>query len=289
MSFHRKYPLQKTNVLYTPTPNFWIQPHEEKKMLIDSHCHLDRVKLNAFDDNFDTMLEAASNNQVGAFLNVCIDLEHFEDVYQPTQNHANIWCSVGVHPTEKEGEEPDVARLVSLAKRDKVIAIGETGIDYHWENENMEWQRERFRVHIRAAKQCGKPLIIHSRSGREDTLKIFAEEGGPEVGGVLHCFAEDLPTAERAIELGLYISFSGIVTFKSAKEIQEAAAKIPLDRLLIETDSPYLAPVPHRGKPNNPAWVKHVAEKVAELRGISFEEVAEASSENFRRLFGVAC
>ncbi|MDQ7014820.1 MAG: TatD family hydrolase [Gammaproteobacteria bacterium] len=256
-------------------------------MLIDSHCHLDRVKLAPFADNFETMLQTAKENQVDAFLNVCIDLEHFEDVFQPTQNHDNIWCSVGVHPTEKEGQEPDVETLVQLAKRDKVIAIGETGIDYHWENENMEWQRERFRVHIRAARQCGKPLIIHSRSAREDTLKIFAEEGGPEVGGVMHCFAEDLPTANKAMKLGLYISFSGIVTFKSATEIQETAQNIPLDRLLIETDSPYLAPVPHRGKANHPALVKHVAEKVAELRGISFEEVAKASSDNFRRLFKV--
>lgn len=257
-------------------------------MLTDSHCHLDRIKLDQFDNDFNKLISSASDADVSRFLCVCIDLEHFDDVLQIAKRYPQIYCSVGVHPTSEGGQEPTISDLVELANNEQVIAIGETGLDYFRisdDDKDMEWQRNRFRVHIKAAQQANKPLIIHTRSAKDDTLKILAEEGAESIGGVMHCFAEDWDTAKKAIELNFHISFSGIVTFNSAKELQYVAQKVPEERILIETDSPWLAPVPKRGKLNQPAYVKYVAEKVAELRGDSYEHIARISSENFKRLF----
>jgi TatD DNase family protein len=257
-------------------------------MLTDSHCHLDKIKLDQFDHNFDNIITSATEFDVSRFLCVCIDLERFEDVLKIATKYPQIYCSVGVHPTSEGVKEPSIEDLIERAHNNKVIAIGETGLDYFHvsdEDKDMEWQRERFRLHIRAAKQVNKPLIIHTRSAKEDTLRILAEEDAKSVGGVMHCFAEDWQTAKKAIELNFHISFSGIVTFKSAKELQQVARKVPEERILIETDSPWLAPVPKRGKSNQPAYVKYVAEKIAELRGESYQHIAKISSDNFERLF----
>jgi len=256
--------------------------------LVDSHCHLDRLDLEPFGGTLDGALDAARENGVGHMLCVCIDMDNFPAVKTIAEQHENIFASVGVHPNEEDVDEPDAARLVSLADHPKVIGIGETGLDYFRSEGDVEWQRERFRTHIDAAKQTGKPLIIHSREAREDTIRIMREEGADQPGGVMHCFVEDWETAKAAMDLGFYISFSGIVTFNNAKELKEVARKVPADRLLVETDSPYLAPVPNRGKSNHPAWVKHVAEHVAELRGESLETVAARTTANFFRLFGLA-
>lgn len=257
-------------------------------MLIDSHCHLDRVDLEPFDGSLDKALDTARANGIGGFLCVCIDTEHFTDVRDIAAAHEDVWCSVGVHPDSQDVHEPDVDELCRLAADPKVIAIGETGLDYFRLKGDLEWQRARFRTHIRAAKQTGKPLIIHTRSAREDTIRLLREEGAETVGGVMHCFAEDWETARQAMALGFYISFSGIVTFKNAEELREVARQVPLDRLLVETDSPYLAPVPHRGKGNHPAWVRHVAERVAEVKALSLAQVEDATTRNFRTLFRVA-
>lgn len=257
-------------------------------MLTDSHCHLDKIKLDHFDNDFDKLIATATESDVSRFLCVCIDLERFDQVLEIAKNYPQIYCSVGVHPTSEGVKEPTVNDLIELANNEQVIAIGETGLDYFHisdEDKDMEWQRDRFRVHINAAQQSNKPLIIHTRSAKDDTLKILAEEGADSIGGVMHCFAEDWETAKKAIDLNFHISFSGIVTFNSAKELQYVAQQVPEDRILIETDSPWLAPVPKRGKLNQPAYVKYVAEKVAELRGDSYEHIAKISSENFERLF----
>jgi TatD DNase family protein len=195
---------------------------------------------------------------------------------------------VGVHPEYTDAEEPDLARLLKLADHPKVIAIGETGLDYYWQKDKPEWQRARFRTHIRAALACNKPLVIHTRESADDTLRLLEEEGAQAVGGVMHCFTENWEIAKRALDLGFYISFSGIVTFKNALVIKDVAKKTPLNRVLVETDSPYLAPVPYRGKQNQPSYVLHVAEEIARLRGISLDEVASATTENFFRLFKTA-
>lgn len=257
-------------------------------MLTDSHCHLDKIKLDHFDNDFDKLIRVATEADVSRFLCVCIDLERFDKVLEIAKNYPQIYCSVGVHPTSEGVKEPTINDLVELANNEQVIAIGETGLDYFRmsdDDKDMEWQRNRFRVHIKAAQQSNKPLIIHTRSAKDDTLNILKEEGADSIGGVMHCFAEDWETAQRAIDLNFHISFSGIVTFNSAKELQYVAQKVPEDRILIETDSPWLAPVPKRGKLNQPAYVKYVAEKVAELRGDSYEHIAKISSENFERLF----
>jgi TatD DNase family protein len=253
-------------------------------MLVDSHCHLDFPELA---DNLPALLGRMSEAGVGAALCAGVTLERFPSVMAIARKHPNIFAAVGVHPDTEEGAEPDVETLVRLAADPKVVAIGETGLDYYRLVGDLEWQRRRFRVHIEAARRCGKPLIIHTRAAKTDTLRILAEEGASSIGGVFHCFTEDRETARRAIDLGFYVSFSGIVTFKNAAEIKLAASELPLDRLLVETDSPYLAPVPHRGKGNEPAYVRHVAEEIARLRGISFEAVAAATTENFCRLFRV--
>ena len=253
-------------------------------MYIDSHCHL---SFPDFASEEAGLLERMSTAQVEAALNVCVTLEEFPQVLALAERHPNIWASVGVHPDYQDIDEPDVARLVALADHPKVVAIGETGLDYYRLSEPLEWQRERFRTHIRAARETGKPLIIHTRAAADDTLRLMEEEGAGAVGGVMHCFTESLAVAERALALGFHISLSGIVTFKSAHELHEVARQVPLDRLLIETDSPYLAPVPHRGKRNEPSLVPHVAAKIAALKGLEPVQVAQATTRNFLRLFKV--
>lgn len=249
---------------------------------IDSHCHLNFPELS---ENINDVLTQMRHNGVVSALCVSVNLADFPQVLALAEQHPNIYASVGVHPDYEGVEEPDVARLVELAQHPRVIAIGETGLDYFRLKGDLEWQRTRFRNHIRAARECGKPLIIHTREATPDMLRIMAEENAAEAGGVMHCFTETWEVAEAALAMGFYISFSGIVTFKSAKQIKEVAQRVPLERMLIETDAPYLAPVPHRGKLNQPAYVKHVAEEIALLRGISVDEVGQCTTENFMRLF----
>lgn len=253
--------------------------------LVDSHCHINFPDLVA---NMDDVLMKMRHNQVVSALCVSVNLADFPQILALAEQYPHIYASVGVHPDYEDVEEPDVARLVGLAQHPKIIAIGETGLDYFRLSGDLEWQRERFRTHIRAARECRKPLIIHTREAAADTLRIMVEERASEASGVMHCFTESWEVAEAAIAMGFYISFSGIVTFKSAKQLKEVAQRVPLERILIETDAPYLAPVPHRGKPNQPAYVKHVAEEIALLRGISLEEVGQRTTENFTRLFKLA-
>ncbi len=251
-------------------------------MFVDSHCHLSFPE---FSGEIDGVLARMLQRRVVAAMNVCVTLEEFPAVLALAESHRGIFASVGVHPDYRDGREPTTQDLLERARHPKVVAIGETGLDYYRLKEPLDWQRERFRVHIRAARACGKPLIVHTRAAAEDTLRIMREEAARDVGGVMHCFTETRSVAAAALDLGFYISFSGIVTFKSAVELQEVARFVPLDRLLIETDAPYLAPVPHRGKTNEPSYVPHVAEKIAALRGIPLSQVATASTENFFRLF----
>lgn len=255
--------------------------------LVDSHCHLDQLDLSAHQGELSNALRAAKALGVQHMLCVCITLQDFPQVLKIAQAYDEVSASVGLHPNEEVSVEPTVEELVLLAQDKKIIALGETGLDYYRSTGDLTWQQERFRRHIRAAKQVNKALIIHSRQAREDTLRILREEGAGEVGGVMHCFTEDLTMAQAAIDLGFYISFSGIVTFPNAKEIQAVAREIPLERMLIETDSPYLAPVPNRGKPNEPAYVRYVAEYIAQLRGIGVVELAEQTTRNFYDCFGV--
>ena len=257
-------------------------------MLVDSHCHLDTLDLEPFGGRIEDVLNAARDQGVGHFLCVSINLEDYPGMLALAEPHQQVSVSVGLHPNEQGGHDPDVDELVELAIHPKVIAIGETGLDYFRSDGDLEWQRDRFRRHIAAAKISGKPLIIHSRDAKEDTLEILAAEGASEVGGVMHCFTGDWDMAERAMELNFHISFSGIVTFKNAQVLQEVATRMPADRILVETDCPYLAPVPHRGKQNQPAFVRHVAEYVAGLRSETGEQVATYTTENFRKLFRVS-
>lgn len=250
--------------------------------LIDSHCHLD---FDGLSNRLPEVLAAMEASDVGGCMTIGVTLEEAPQVLAIAAAYEQVFASVGVHPEYADHQEPDVETLCALAQHPKVLAIGETGLDYHWHKDQPEWQRERFRVHIRAAKVLNKPLVIHTREAAEDTLAILKEEGAGAVGGILHCFTESLAVAEQAIDLGFYISISGIVSFKNAAQVHEVARSIPLDRLLVETDSPYLAPVPYRGKPNEPAYVRHVAEAIANLRQISYAEVATASSRNFLTLF----
>jgi len=254
-------------------------------MLIDSHCHINFPELA---DQAELLQAQMRQNHVTHALCVAVNLPELPSVLEMAERYPNIYASVGVHPDYEDTPEPSVAQLVELAKHTKVIAIGETGLDYYRLQGDLEWQRERFRTHIRAARECGKPLIIHTRSAAEDTLRIMREENAQECGGVMHCFTETWEVAQAALELGFYISFSGIVTFKNAIQIKEVAQKMPLSQMLVETDSPYLAPVPFRGKLNHPALVKHVAEHIADLRGESFATIAEATTANFFRLFKAA-
>jgi TatD DNase family protein len=255
-------------------------------LLVDSHCHLDFPD---FKGREDELLAAMKSNGVGWALIAGVTLERFKGVLALAERFPNLFAAAGVHPdTEEEGAEPDEDGLIKLADHPKVVAIGETGLDYYRLKGDLEWQRERFRVHIRAARRTGKPLIIHTREAAADTLRILAEERGGEAGGVFHCFTETVEVAKAALDLGFHISLSGIVTFKNALQIKDVAAFVPLDRLLVETDAPYLAPVPCRGKQNHPALVRYVADEVARLRGINPEQLASATTDNFFRLFGGA-
>jgi TatD DNase family protein len=253
-----------------------------KTMLVDSHCHLNFPELLA---KLPAIKQAMQDNQVGHALCISVTLPDFPQVLALAEENENFYASVGVHPDYEDIQEPTIDELIKLANHPKVIAIGETGLDYFRLTGDLEWQRTRFRTHIRAAIATGKPLVIHTRNSPEDTLRIMREENAQQVGGVMHCFTESLDVALEAIALGFYISFSGIITFKNAHTIKEVAKHVPLDRILVETDSPYLAPTPYRGKTNQPSYVKHVAEEVANLRGISFDELAAATTENFFRLF----
>ena len=263
-------------------------------MFVDSHCHLSFPELAA---QLPQIRQAMSAAGVDRALCICTTLEEFEAVHALATGYDNFWASVGVHPDNEGVTEPTVERLVELAGRPRVVAIGETGLDYYQMDErkggrsvaDLEWQRERFRTHIRAARQCGKPLVIHTRSASADTLAILREEGedgsAGSAGGVFHCFTETAQVARAALDLGFYISFSGILTFKTAAELREVARFVPLDRLLIETDSPYLAPVPYRGKTNNPSYVAQVAAQLAALRALPVEQVGALTSRNFETLF----
>lgn len=250
--------------------------------LVDSHCHLDFPELAG---DLPSVLANMASHGVSHALCVSVSLEGFPGVLALAESHPNLFASVGVHPDHREGEEPTQSRLVELAAHSRVVAIGETGLDYYRLTGDLEWQRERFRTHILAARQSGKPLIIHTREAATDTLRLMREEGADKAGGVMHCFTETWDTAKAALDLGFHISFSGIVTFRNAAPLRDVAAKVPLDRLLVETDAPYLAPVPYRGKTNQPAFVRQVAEEVARVRGVPVENLAEATSANFFNLF----
>jgi TatD DNase family protein len=257
-------------------------------MFIDSHCHLDFPE---YRERLPEVLANMAAAQVSHALCISVDLPDFPMVRQLAETHPHLYASVGVHPDYEDTPEPTVDFLVEAAKHPKVIAIGETGLDYYRMADrayaDMEWQRTRFRTHIRAAIESGCPLIIHTRSASEDTIRILKEEGAERIGGVMHCFTESLEVAKQAIDLGFYISFSGIVTFKSAKDLQETCRQVPLERMLIETDSPYLAPMPHRGKTNEPAWVSHVASYIADLKGVPVDVIAEHTTRNFFQCFQV--
>jgi TatD DNase family protein len=252
-------------------------------MLVDSHCHLDFPELAT---DIPKLLNTMHEHRVGWALCAGVTLERFPAMLALVKGYPNLFAAVGVHPdTEEDAREADLDTLLKLADDPKVVAIGETGLDYYRLKGDLEWQRERFRTHIRASRTCCKPLIIHTRSAATDTLRVLKEEGAEEVGGVFHCFTEDADVARQALDLGFHISFSGIVTFKNAVEIKSVAKSVPLDRLLVETDSPYLAPVPYRGKSNQPAYVFHVAEEIARLRDVSLESIMTATTDNFFRLF----
>ncbi len=256
-------------------------------MLVDSHCHLDM--LCPQQQSIDDVLEQAAQQDIEHMLCVSVSLERFQPMMDLIAPFAQISASVGVHPDGIDVQEADEQQLVELAQTDKVVAIGETGLDFFRTEGDIEWQRERFRRHIRAAREVNKPLIVHTRAAKQDTLKILREERAGEVGGVMHCFTEDWEMARAAMDMNFYISFSGIVTFKNAQGLKQVARKMPADLMLVETDSPYLAPVPKRGKTNQPAFVRYVAEYMAELRGETLEQVAGATTENFYRLFSGAC
>jgi TatD DNase family protein len=253
-------------------------------VFVDSHCHINFPELAS---KLPDVLASMAKNRVTHALCIGVNLPELPGVLQLAADHPNIYASVGVHPDYEDTPEPSIDTLTALSARDKVVAIGETGLDYFRVSGDLEWQRARFRTHIRAARECGMPLVIHTRSAAADTLAIMREEKAGEAGGVMHCFTESWEVAQGALDLGFHISFSGIVTFKNAQEIKDVARRVPLDRMLIETDSPYLAPVPFRGKLNEPAYVRYVAEEIARLRDMPLEEVAAVTSGNFFRLFGV--
>lgn len=253
--------------------------------LTDSHCHLN---LESLRNNLPQVLQNARDNGVGHMLCVGVTLEKFPEVIALAHDHPNIFASVGVHPDEQNGCDPTTDQLVELAQDPRVVAIGETGLDYFRLKGDLRWQQERFRRHIRAARRINKPLVIHTREAAADTLQILREEGADQVGGVMHCFTESWETARAALDLGFYISFSGIVTFRNADALRNVATQVPANRLLIETDAPYLAPVPYRGKTNEPAFVRYVAERIAQLRGINLDELAATTTKNFFHLFQAA-
>lgn len=256
-------------------------------MIVDSHCHLNRLSLDHYEGDMARVIAATHAAGVGYLLNVSVDLETAQEVVDTANQFSQVYASVGLHPSDVNQQIPEKDALLALAHQPKVVAIGETGLDYHYNTEDLNVMRDSFRLHIQLARETQKPLIIHTRDARQDTLQILREERAHDVGGVMHCFTESWEMAQAAMGLGFYISFSGIITFKNATELQQVVKQVPLNRMLIETDAPYLTPVPFRGKPNEPKYVHYVAEKVAELKGISFDEVAKVTSENFLKLFGV--
>ena len=254
-------------------------------MLVDSHCHLDLPELAG---NLGQLLDSMRQADVGCAVCIGVTLEDFPRILSIAETCPAVFATVGVHPENTGVQEPSVDDLVKLAEHSRVIGIGETGLDYYWHKDAPEWQRERFRTHIRAARAAAKPLVVHNREATADTLRVLAEEGAREAGGVLHCFTESWDVAQAALDLGFYISISGIVTFKNAQLVKDVARRVPLDRLLVETDAPYLAPVPFRGKINQPAYVRKVAEEIAALREVPYEVIAKATTDNFFRLFRAA-
>ncbi len=256
-------------------------------MFFDSHCHLDRIDLADHEHDFERLLQTIAADGVTRMVCIGVDLESFDAMYTRIAPYPQVYCTAGVHPDYENARAPDVTGLCELAQRDKVVAIGETGLDYFHQSGDLEWQRARFVTHIEAARECALPLVIHTRDAREDTLDILRRHRAHEVGGVLHCFTESWEMARDAIDLGFYISISGIVTFNQAQNVRDMARRIPLERLLIETDSPWLSPAPFRGKPNHPGRVRLVAARLAEIRGESLDQLAEATYANANRLFGL--
>lgn len=254
-------------------------------MLVDSHCHLDCIDLSQFDNQFDNLIQRSTDAGVEHMLCVSIDLKSYPDMLEKVRDYPNISVSAGLHPMADETDEFSVEYLSELASDQKVVAIGETGLDYYYHKDDPQWQQERFRAHIQVANELDKPVIVHTRDAGDDTLKILQQENAEHCGGVIHCFTESQAFADQAMDLGFMISISGIVTFKNAEALREVAKSLPDDRLLIETDSPYLAPIPYRGKQNQPAYVLHVAEILAEIRNTTVEHIAEISRNNFYRLF----
>ncbi len=257
-------------------------------MYFDSHCHLDRIDLSDFNDDFEQLLVVIENAGVTRMVCIGVTLESFDDMHRRIAPYQQVYCTAGVHPDYEDIEEPGVDKLCKLAERERVVAIGETGLDYFHQSGDLAWQRQRFVTHIEAARECGLPLVVHTRDARADTLDLLRRHRAQDVGGVLHCFTEDWEMASAAIDLGFYISISGIVTFHQAQNVRDMAQRIPLESLLIETDSPWLSPAPHRGKPNHPGRVGLVAEKLAEIRGESLDTLASATYDNANRLFGLS-
>jgi TatD DNase family protein len=257
----------------------------KKNTLVDSHCHLDMLNLTKLGKTLDEVIIDSQSAGVGKILSIGVDLENAGKVIAIAERYDHVFASVGLHPSETVILEPLESDYLDLADSEKVVAIGETGLDYYYNKEGFDTQRERFRRQIRVARQLHKPIIVHTREAEEDTIEIMREEKAQECSGVMHCFTSSLTLAQQALDLGFYIAFSGIVTFKNAKNVQDVAKEVPLERLLIETDAPYLTPVPLRGKPNQPANVKFVAEYLAELKGVSFERLAQQTTENFQSLF----
>jgi len=257
-------------------------------VFFDSHCHLDRIDLDDYDGDFDQLLQVIEAEGVTRMVCIGVTLESFDAMYERIAASQQVYCTAGVHPDYEDIIEPDVTRLCELAELDRVVAIGETGLDYFHQSGELDWQRNRFVTHIEAARECGLPLVVHTRDARQDTLDLLRRHDARKVGGVLHCFTEDWEMARAAIELGFYISISGIVTFHQAQNVRDMALQIPLERLLIETDAPWLSPAPFRGKPNHPGRVRLVAEKLAEIRGESVETIAAATFDNANRLFGLS-
>lgn len=257
-------------------------------MLVDSHCHLDRLDFSQFEGGLGEALQAAEDVGVSHFLCVAINLDSYPAMRRLVDPFPQVSVSVGVHPTDGEGQLPEVGKLAELGSDPRVVAIGETGLDYYYAADQKATQLQQFRTHVQAARRVGKPLIVHSRDAREDTIQVLKEEGAEAVGGVLHCFTESWEMARQALDLGFYISFSGIVTFRNAEDLREVARQVPADRILVETDSPYLAPVPKRGRKNQPAFVRYVAECLADVRGESYKTLAANTTANYFRLFGGA-
>lgn len=255
--------------------------------LVDSHCHLNMLNLEKYNGDLTRLIDAAAEQNVKKMLCIGVDLEHAQEVIDIAQKYENVYASFGVHPSEKYEIEPDIETLKQFATQAKVVAIGETGLDYYYNDSGLDVMRDRFRRHIQLARELKKPLIVHSRDAQQDTIRILTEEKANEVRGVMHCFTESWEMAEQAIALGFYISFSGIVTFKNAKNVQAVAQKVPLEKMLIETDAPYLTPDPYRGKPNEPQYVRFVAKKIAELKNVSEERVIETTTQNCVDLFAI--